>query len=108
MDMHIHMSYLTAPGFKILASNYLNVTNHHLFPQIEDLIAEAEVTPAQVAEELMKSNDVDVALQGLVKFLREKKSASSGASQEIVEEVADSKREEKILRKSPSYLSIMF
>ncbi|GAB2234273.1 hypothetical protein Drorol1_Dr00003519 [Drosera rotundifolia] len=101
MDMHIHMSYLTAPGFKILASNYFNVTNHHLFPQIEDLIAEAEVTPAQVAEELMKSNDVDVALQGLVKFLREKKSASSGASQEIVEEVADSKREEKILRKSP-------
>ena len=28
MDMHIHMSYCTPCGFKMLASNYLDITSH--------------------------------------------------------------------------------
>jgi len=69
MDMHIHMSYCTPCGFKILASNYLGLTNHSLFTEIEKLITEVEVTPAEIAEELMKSDEADVALKGLVKYL---------------------------------------
>ncbi|KAL6187595.1 hypothetical protein ACLB2K_038993 [Fragaria x ananassa] len=40
-----------------------------------DLIESADVNPAVVAEALMKSDDADVVLQGLVKFLKEKKAA---------------------------------
>ncbi|KAK9948557.1 hypothetical protein M0R45_004126 [Rubus argutus] len=57
MDMHIHMSYCTASGFKTLASNYLDIHEsnpHRLCGVIEGLIESTEITPAQVAEELMK------------------------------------------------------
>ncbi|KAJ8764366.1 hypothetical protein K2173_006106 [Erythroxylum novogranatense] len=74
MDMHIHMSYCTTQGFKLLASNYLGINGYHrLFPEIETLISNTEVTPAQVAEELMKSEDADIALEGLVKLLKRKR-----------------------------------
>ena len=72
MDMHIHMSYCTPCGFKILAFNYLNVKEHSLFSEIDELIMEVEVTPAEVAEELMK-NDVDTTLTGLIGFLERKR-----------------------------------
>ncbi|XVF59674.1 hypothetical protein PTKIN_Ptkin07bG0294700 [Pterospermum kingtungense] len=74
MDMHIHMSYCNPQGFKLLASNYLGINGyHHLFGEIEGLLNNTEVTPAQVAEELMKSEDADIALEGLVKLLKRKK-----------------------------------
>ncbi|KAL4302662.1 hypothetical protein GQ457_10G026530 [Hibiscus cannabinus] len=73
MDMHIHMSYCTPSGFRVLASNYLSITEHDLFDEIDELMMEVEITPAQVAEEIMKSDDTDVALEGLIKFLRNKK-----------------------------------
>jgi chaperone BCS1 len=73
MDMHIHMSYCTPCGFNILASNYLRIRTHCLFAEIEGLLNEVEVTPAEVAEELMKSDDADIALMGLVAFLQQKK-----------------------------------
>lgn len=80
MDMHIHMSYCTASGFKTLASNYLDIHEsnpHRLCGVIEGLIESTEITPAQVAEELMKSDDADVALQGLVDFIKSKKVVES-------------------------------
>ncbi|XP_059623594.1 AAA-ATPase At5g17750-like [Cornus florida] len=78
MDMHIHMSYCTFHGFRFLASNYLDIhgCGHRLYPQIEDLMVTTNVTPAEVAEELMKSNDADVSLEGLVGFLERKRTES--------------------------------
>ena len=74
MDMHLHMSYCTMDGFKLLASNYLGINgDHRLFKEIEGLLENAEVTPAEIAEELLKSDDNDVALEGLVKFLKQKR-----------------------------------
>ncbi|KAH7519994.1 hypothetical protein FEM48_Zijuj08G0096600 [Ziziphus jujuba var. spinosa] len=75
MDMHINMSYCTSNGFKILASNYLGVhgNQHHLCGEIESIVDSMEVTPAEIAEELMKNDDADVALTGLVNFLKRKK-----------------------------------
>nr|XP_011471009.1 PREDICTED: uncharacterized protein LOC101307934 [Fragaria vesca subsp. vesca] len=78
MDLHIHLSYCTPSGFRILASNYLGIhesSPHHLFGEIESLIKITEVTPAAIAEELMKNDDADVVLEGLVRFLKEKKAA---------------------------------
>ncbi|XP_009624708.1 AAA-ATPase At3g50940-like [Nicotiana tomentosiformis] len=75
MDMHIHMSYLTIQGFKVLAENYLQVQydyNNRVFREVQDLIEEVQVTPAEVAEELMKSDDVDASLGELARFLKRK------------------------------------
>ncbi|KAL2333734.1 hypothetical protein Fmac_014947 [Flemingia macrophylla] len=76
MDMHIHLSYCTFHAFKVLASNYLDIntsSDHHLFGEIEGLIEDTQITPAQVAEEFMKSEDAEVALQGFLKLLKRKK-----------------------------------
>ncbi|XP_061345616.1 AAA-ATPase At5g17760-like [Gastrolobium bilobum] len=74
MDMHIHMSYCTYQGFKLLASNYLEISSdHRLFGEIEGLIEETRITPAQVAEELMKSEDAEESLEGFMKLLKRKK-----------------------------------
>ena len=71
--MHIHMSYCTPSGFRILASNYLGIKTHSMFIEIKKLITEVEVTPAKIAEELMKSDDADINLKGLLKYLHMKK-----------------------------------
>ncbi|KAJ0261109.1 AAA-type ATPase [Hirschfeldia incana] len=73
MDMHIYMGHCTFQGFKTLASNYLGLNDttmpHRLYPDIERLMDGEVITPAQVAEELMKNEDADVALEGLVNVL---------------------------------------
>ncbi|KAL3501038.1 hypothetical protein ACH5RR_035487 [Cinchona calisaya] len=90
MDMHIHMSYCTFDGFKILASNYLGLRNHSKFSEIEKLITEVEATPAEIAEELMKSGGGDTVLAGLVVFLEKKKKekveSNVGKEDEVKEE----------------------
>ncbi|KAL0905693.1 hypothetical protein M5K25_024133 [Dendrobium thyrsiflorum] len=77
MDMHIHMSYCSPSGFMTLLSNYHNVDNHPLKPEVERLLREVEATPAEVAEELMKSDDSDDAMRCLIKFLEGKKVEAS-------------------------------
>ncbi|KAL9414847.1 hypothetical protein AB3S75_043163 [Citrus x aurantiifolia] len=39
----------------MLASNYLGITEHPFFSEIEELIEKVIVTPADVAEQLMRS-----------------------------------------------------
>ncbi|KAH7651023.1 mitochondrial chaperone BCS1 protein [Dioscorea alata] len=84
MDMHIYMGYCSPCGFKILLSNYHSVENHGLCEVIERLIQEIEVTPAVVAEELMKSDIVDVALEGLIKFLENKMIESTESKDKVM------------------------
>ena len=72
MDLHVQMSYCTMDGFKLLASNYLNIADHQLYREIEGLLNDVEVTPAEIAEELLKSGVTDVVLGGLAKFLEQK------------------------------------
>ncbi|KAG4175384.1 hypothetical protein ERO13_A11G182200v2 [Gossypium hirsutum] len=75
MDLHINMSYCTTDGFRLLASNYLGISSKHnpFFAEIDSLLNSTEATPAEVAEELMKSDDPNIALQGLVNFLKRKR-----------------------------------
>ncbi|KAK4437747.1 protein HYPER-SENSITIVITY-RELATED 4 [Sesamum alatum] len=73
MDVHIHMSYCTPCGFKMLATNYLGITGHPLILEAEALIASIKVTPAEVGEQLLKSDDHELALRHLIKFLEHKK-----------------------------------
>ena len=76
MDVHINMSYCSRQGFKFLASNYLGLNEtcqNPLYQEVQGLIETTKVTPAEVAEELMKSDDSCVALEGLTSFLKRKK-----------------------------------
>ena len=95
MDVHIHMSYCTPSAFKILAINYLCITHHKLFAQIDPLIDEAEVTPAEVAEQLMKHDDPDSALEGLIEFLKLKKFQNDEAKAKKLEEAKAKKLEDE-------------
>ncbi|CAI0472773.1 unnamed protein product [Linum tenue] len=74
MDMQIHLSFCKPQAFRTLASNYLGVKGEHpLYPEIDELLEGLEVTPAAVAEELMRDEDGDVVLKQVVEFLRAKK-----------------------------------
>jgi SpoVK/Ycf46/Vps4 family AAA+-type ATPase len=53
MDMHIEMSYCGFEAFQTLAKNYLDIDEHELFGTVEEVLREAKLTPADVAECLM-------------------------------------------------------
>ncbi|KAJ4904188.1 P-loop containing nucleoside triphosphate hydrolases superfamily protein [Raphanus sativus] len=76
ISMEIYMGHCCFEGFKVLASNYLGLSHvdndepHRLYPDIKHLIdGQVLITPALVTVELMKSDDVDEVLEGLVKTL---------------------------------------
>ncbi|CAO1941845.1 unnamed protein product [Urochloa humidicola] len=73
MDMHVYMGYCCWEAFKTLVRNYFLVDDHAMFLEIQALLAEVEVTPAEVSEMLLRSEDVDIALRGFTEFLQEKK-----------------------------------
>ncbi|KAK2999939.1 LOW QUALITY PROTEIN: hypothetical protein RJ639_024024 [Escallonia herrerae] len=72
MDKHVELSYCCFEGFKLLARNYLDVGAHHLFDKIRVLLEEVEMTPADVAENLMPKSaedDADACLGNLIRAL---------------------------------------
>nr|XP_043633465.1 AAA-ATPase At3g50940-like [Erigeron canadensis] len=92
MDVHIHMSYCTPCGFRLLVSNYLGITQHKLLEEIEEFIRNVEVTPAEVAEQLLKDDDPDIALGGLVEFIKSKKKdkdQTKGKTKEVIDLAAN-------------------
>ncbi|KAL6842515.1 hypothetical protein ACP4OV_027359 [Aristida adscensionis] len=97
MDMHIHMGYCCPESFRILASNYHSIDYHDTYPEIEELIKEVSVTPAEVAEVLMRNDNTDIALEGLIQFLRGKKGDGKDSKCENVEHEA--KEDEKEMMK---------
>ncbi|KAL9418141.1 hypothetical protein AB3S75_041040 [Citrus x aurantiifolia] len=72
MDVHIYMSYCTPCGFDTLAANYLGITDHPLIYEIKEIMQNVRVTPADVGEQLLKNEDPEIALKGLLEFLNAK------------------------------------
>ncbi|KAL2898509.1 AAA-ATPase ASD mitochondrial [Bienertia sinuspersici] len=73
MDKHVELSYCGFEAFKILAQNYLKIDSHPLYPKIQKLLSEKNITPADVAENLKPktaSADVSTSLQDLVLALK--------------------------------------
>ncbi|CAN6864408.1 unnamed protein product [Brassica oleracea var. botrytis] len=103
MDMHIYMGHCTFQGFKTLASNYLCLNDttmpHRLYPEIERLMEGGVITPAQVAEELMKSEDADMALEGLVSVLERMRFKADESSQVIMKEEGRLEMDEMALKR---------
>nr|XP_043627581.1 AAA-ATPase At3g28580-like [Erigeron canadensis] len=76
MDKHIELSYCCFETFKVLAKNYLDVETHELFETIRQMLEETNITPADVAENLMPKSDeenADVCFNKLIKALEEAK-----------------------------------
>ncbi|XVF17950.1 hypothetical protein REPUB_Repub10bG0169200 [Reevesia pubescens] len=94
MDVHIHMGYCTPAGFRKLATTYLGIKDDKLFGSIDDLIKSVEVTPAEVAQQLMiKSDDPEAALQGFIEFLNKKKDK---VGEDVIQEEETKNKNEKV------------
>lgn len=99
MDMHIELSYCKFEEFKVLAKNYLSLESHPLFDIIGFLLDEINVTPADVAENLMPkvaNEDVEASLKRLVKVLESSKEEGKKEKEEekVTIETRDSSEED--------------
>ncbi|KAF2316218.1 hypothetical protein GH714_041559 [Hevea brasiliensis] len=98
MDKHIELSYCSFEAFKVLAKNYLQLESHHLFDKISDLLKEAKMTPADVAEHLMPKTvpwNAEVCLESLIGALETaKEEAKLKAEEGQREKESSSAREE--------------
>ncbi|KAK8710031.1 hypothetical protein V6N13_145375 [Hibiscus sabdariffa] len=73
MDVHIYMDYCTPAAFRKLSATYLGIEHHPSFVTIENLLQCVTVTPAEVAQQLMKSDDPEAVLQSFIHFLGSKR-----------------------------------
>ncbi|PIM98592.1 AAA+-type ATPase [Handroanthus impetiginosus] len=76
MDKHIEMSYCCFESFKVLAKNYLKIEYHEKFEKIRCLLEENEMSPADVAENLMPKSaemSIDECLGNLIAALEKAK-----------------------------------
>ncbi|CAK8569623.1 unnamed protein product [Lathyrus sativus] len=99
MDMHIELSYCCFDGFKMLAMNYMSVETHPLFETVRGLLEESNITPADVAENLMPkvaNEDVETSLERLIQALRSsKEEAKKKAEKEESTDEEDSAEDKK-------------
>ncbi|XP_042030668.1 AAA-ATPase ASD, mitochondrial-like [Salvia splendens] len=92
MDEHIELSYCGFEAFKILAKNYLEVDSHELFAKIRQLLNETEMSPADVADKLMRKSDgedADGNLMRLIKALEEVQEKKKAAKLEEKEKIRE-------------------
>ncbi|KAL8235092.1 hypothetical protein R6Q59_021192 [Mikania micrantha] len=95
MDMHIFMSYCSFPSLKILLKNYLGCDaddiGKEVLGDLAAVIDEAEMTPADVSEVLIKNRrDNDRAVKELLALLKKKmvdrRLRTVGEMEEVAEE----------------------
>ncbi|GJR82203.1 AAA-ATPase-like protein [Tanacetum coccineum] len=105
MDMHVFMNFCSFESLKILLKNYLGCDASEISSKLLDdlagVIDEAEMTPADISEVLIKNRrDNDKALKEVLETLRKKKTANRRKRMVAeVEEVAE--EEEKRALDSP-------
>ncbi|MCL7021568.1 hypothetical protein MKW94_000454 [Papaver nudicaule] len=73
MDKHILLSYCNMESFKVLAKNYLQIEEHELMKEVEELLRLIKITPADVAECLMSfDEDPDMGMRNVVEVLNKR------------------------------------
>ncbi|XP_058725286.1 AAA-ATPase At3g28580-like isoform X1 [Vicia villosa] len=103
MDMHIELSYCCFEGFKMLAMNYMSVETHPLFETVRGLLEESNISPADVAENLMPkvaNEEVETSLERLIQALRSSKEEAKKKAEKAEEstgEGEDSAQDKKSL-----------
>lgn len=98
MDKHIELSYCCFETFKVLAKNYLDLESHELFSTIGQLLEETNMTPADVAENLMPKSSEEKAESCLKKLIKSLENAKEEARLKAVED-ARIKAEEEAAKK---------
>ncbi|XP_052200343.1 AAA-ATPase At5g57480-like [Diospyros lotus] len=97
MDMHILMSYCSFPALMILLKNYLGYEEGDLDEavarELEKLIEQAEMTPADISEVLIKNRrDKEKAVRGVLEALKARAERVRG---NMEEEEAQEKEQEQ-------------
>lgn len=85
MDKHVELSYCGFEAFKVLAKNYMSIESHEMFPTIKGMLEETNMTPADVAENLMprlRGEEVEPRLKRLVEALEEAKEEAKRKAEE--------------------------
>ncbi|ESR44291.1 hypothetical protein CICLE_v10011449mg [Citrus x clementina] len=106
MDKHIEMSYCCFEAFKMLAKNYLDIDSHELYAEIEIMLAETNMTPADVAENLMPKcdeDDTETCLKNLIEALKAAKEEAIKKAEEearLKAEEGTKKAEEEVRSKA--------
>ncbi|XP_075642545.1 AAA-ATPase At3g28580-like [Castanea sativa] len=98
MDKHIELSYCCFQAFKVLAKNYLDVDSHQLFETIGHLLEETNMTPADVAENLMPKSlneDADTCLKNLIEALETAKEEARKKAEEDMRLKVEKEEKEK-------------
>ncbi|KAK4777107.1 hypothetical protein SAY86_005795 [Trapa natans] len=98
MDKHIEMSYCSFEAFKVLANNYLDLESHHLFDEIEAMLKETNMAPADVAENLMpksREETPETCLRSLIEAIEEAKEEAKKKKAEEEEEAKKKKAKEE-------------
>ncbi|KAH1092046.1 hypothetical protein J1N35_019303 [Gossypium stocksii] len=97
MDKHIELPYCCFDAFKVFAKNYLEVDSHSLFREIESLLGETNMTPADVAENLMPKSDYDDVETCLKRLVEALKNTKEEAKKKVEDEarLMTEKEEEK-------------
>ncbi|KAK9925157.1 hypothetical protein M0R45_033492 [Rubus argutus] len=98
MDKHIELSYCCYEAFKVLARNYLDLESLELFGSIERLLGETNMTPADVAENLMPKSDEESAESCLKKLIEALEAAKEEARVKAEEEAKMKAEEEAKLK----------
>ncbi|KAL8500766.1 hypothetical protein ACS0TY_020376 [Phlomoides rotata] len=99
MDKHVELSYCGFEAFKVLAKNYMSIESHDLFATIGRMLEETNMTPADVAENLMpnlRGEGVEPRLKRLVEALEEAKRKAEEEEKLKAEKLA--KEEEEKLK----------
>ncbi|KAH9627549.1 hypothetical protein KSS87_005606 [Heliosperma pusillum] len=78
IDVHIHFPMCDFNNFKNLASNYLGLKEHKLFPQVEEMFSSgATLSPAEIGELMMGNrNSPSRALKSVITALQTKPSTT--------------------------------
>ncbi|KAA8548024.1 hypothetical protein F0562_004715 [Nyssa sinensis] len=83
-------------AFKVLAKNYLDLESHHLFTTIRCLLEETNMTPADVAENLMPKSAEDGPESCLENLIKAFEKAKEEARLKAEEEERVKKEEERL------------
>ncbi|KAK4603927.1 hypothetical protein RGQ29_012441 [Quercus rubra] len=98
MDKHIELSYCGLEAFKVLARNYLDVDSHPLLVTIGHLLEETNITPADVAENLMPkslNDDAETCLKKLIEAIKTAKEEAKKKAEEEARLKAEKEEREK-------------
>ncbi|KAG1338510.1 putative AAA-ATPase ASD, mitochondrial [Cocos nucifera] len=83
------MSYHCFEAFKVLARSYLDVDSHPLFDTIRDRMEEVKISPANVAETLMRKSvdeDAGSCIENLIQAMNKAREEASKRAQASTEE----------------------